>query len=88
MDPALRAGPRLVPPEPAAVAPLIVSALGMHVRAATTVDGCDRKRLERVCRYLLRPPFALGRRPSLPRRPRATAAGAAALPPRRDGRPR
>ena len=27
-------------------------------RSATTVDGRDRRRLERVCRYLLRPPFA------------------------------
>ena len=66
MDPALRAcvqlalaGPRLVPPpEPAASPPLTMSALGMHLHAATTVDGRDRKRLERVCRYLLRPPFA------------------------------
>ena len=66
MDPALRtcvqlalAGPRLVaPPEPAASPPLTVSTLGMHLHAATTVDGRDRKRLERVCRYLLRPPFA------------------------------
>ena len=66
MDPALRAcvqlalaGPRLVaPPEPAASPLLTVSALGMHLHAATTVDGRDRKRLERVCRYLLRPPFA------------------------------
>ena len=24
----------------------------------TTADGCDRKQLERICRYLLRPPFA------------------------------
>ena len=66
MDPALRAcvqlalaGPHLVsPPAPAASPPLTVSALGMHLHAATTVDGRDRKRLERVCRYLLRPPFA------------------------------
>jgi hypothetical protein len=66
MDPALRtcvqlalAGPHLVPPpEPAAPPPLTVSALGMHLHAATTVDGRDRKRLERVCRDLLRPPFA------------------------------
>lgn len=27
-------------------------------RAATTVDGRNRKQLERVCCYLLRPPFA------------------------------
>jgi hypothetical protein len=30
----------------------------MHLHAATTVDGRDRKQLERLCRYLLRPPFA------------------------------
>ena len=66
MDPALRAcvqlalaGPRLVAsPEPAVSPPLTMSALGMHLHAATTVDGRDRPRLERVCRYLLRPPFA------------------------------
>ncbi|MCB9569657.1 MAG: transposase, partial [Myxococcales bacterium] len=34
------------------------SAYGLHLHAATTVDGRDRRRLERVCRYLLRPPFA------------------------------
>ena len=47
MDPALRAcvqlalaGPHLVsPPAPAASPPLTVSALGMHLHAATTVDG-------------------------------------------------
>jgi hypothetical protein len=30
--------------------------LGEH--AATTADGRDRKQLERICRYLLCPPFA------------------------------
>ena len=30
----------------------------MHLHAATTVDGRDRQQLERLCRYLLRPPFA------------------------------
>jgi len=30
----------------------------MTLHAATTVDGRDRKRLERLARYLLRPPFA------------------------------
>ena len=30
----------------------------MQLHAAVTVDGRDRKRLERVCRSLLRPPFA------------------------------
>jgi hypothetical protein len=66
MDPALAAcvqlglaGPHLVlPQEPATRPPLTVTAFGMHLHAATTVDGRDRKQLERVCRYLLRPPFA------------------------------
>jgi hypothetical protein len=48
----------LAPPEPAARPPLTESAFGMHLHAATTVDGRDRKQLERVCRYMLRPPFA------------------------------
>ena len=30
----------------------------MLLHAAVTVDGRDRKRLERVCRYLLRPPYS------------------------------
>ena len=66
MDPALAvcvqlalAGPHAVPPpEPAARPSLTVSAFDMHLHAATTVDGRDRKQLERVCRYMLRPPFA------------------------------
>ena len=37
---------------------LNVHAFGMNLHAATTVDGRDRKRLERLSRYLLRPPFA------------------------------
>ncbi|HRI06782.1 MAG TPA: transposase, partial [Nannocystaceae bacterium] len=44
--------------EPAPRPSLTLSAFGMHLHAATTVDGRDRKQLERVCRYLLRPPFA------------------------------
>ena len=66
MDPALAAcvqlalaGPHAVPPpSPAARPSLTVSAFDMHLHAATTVDGRDRKQLERVCRYMLRPPFA------------------------------
>ncbi len=65
LDPALAAcvqfglaGPHLAPPEPAARPPLTESAFGMHLHAATAVDGRDRKQLERVCRYMLRPPFA------------------------------
>jgi hypothetical protein len=38
--------------------PLCVSRHGMQLHGAVTVDGRDRKRLERVARYLLRPPFA------------------------------
>ena len=30
----------------------------MSLQAATFIDGRDRPRLERMCRYLLRPPFA------------------------------
>ena len=37
---------------------MTVSAFGMNLHAATTADGRDRKQLERICRYLLRPPFA------------------------------
>ena len=66
LDPALAACAQhsLRGPHPAAVAPdtepppHTVSAYDMHLHAATTVDGRDRRRLERVCRYLLRPPFA------------------------------
>ena len=66
LDPALAtcvqlglAGPHLAPPPgPAARLLLTESAFGMHLHAATTVDGRDRKQLERVCRYMLRPPFA------------------------------
>jgi len=39
--------------------PMLVRGFGMQLHAAVSVDGRDRKRLERVCRYLLRPPFAL-----------------------------
>ncbi len=55
MDPTLAAcvqlglaGPHRVPPqEPATRPPLTVTAFGMHLHAATTVDGRDRKQLER-----------------------------------------
>ena len=45
-------------PESAPACPLLVTAFGMQLHAAVTVDGRDRSRLERLCRYLLRPPFA------------------------------
>ncbi|MFK7989990.1 MAG: transposase, partial [Sandaracinaceae bacterium] len=53
---------RAVGPSPSApppTSPMLVRGFGMQLHAAVTVDGRDRKRLERVCRYLLRPPFAL-----------------------------
>jgi hypothetical protein len=37
---------------------MTLSAFGMNLHAATTADGRDRKQLERICRYLLCPPFA------------------------------
>jgi hypothetical protein len=52
------AGPRLAPDSPSAPPPMTLSAFGMNLHAATTADGRDRKQLERICRYLLRPPFA------------------------------
>ena len=80
LDPALAAcvqrslrGPRLAAgapdPEPP---PHTISAHGMQLHAATTVDGRDRRRLERICRYLLRPPFARPRprAPQVPLAPR------------------
>jgi hypothetical protein len=38
--------------------PMTVAGYGMQLHAATTVDGRDSQQLERLCRYLLRPPFA------------------------------
>ena len=38
---------------------LVDFAHGMNLDAATTVDGRDRRRLERVCKYPLRPCCAL-----------------------------
>ncbi len=52
------AGPQRVGVSPAPPRPLEVSGFGMSLHAGTVIDGRDRKRLERMCRYLLRPPFA------------------------------
>jgi hypothetical protein len=53
------AGPHPAPgSQPAVPPPMTLSAFGMNLHAATTADGRDRKQLERICRYLLRPPFA------------------------------
>ena len=46
------------PREPPPASPLLVTAFGMQLHAAVTTGGRDRSRLERLCRYLLRPPFA------------------------------
>ena len=43
---------------PKRVAKLNVHAFSMNLHAARAVDGRDRKQLERLSRYLLRPPFA------------------------------
>jgi len=43
---------------PASPPTLVVSAHGLNLHAATAVDGRDRRRLERLCKYLLRPPFS------------------------------
>ena len=43
---------------PPAPKPMTASAFGMQLHAAVTTDGRDRRRLERMCRYLLRPAFA------------------------------
>ena len=48
---------RAVGPLPCAAppaSPMLVRGFGMQLHAAVTVDGRDRKLLERVCRYLLR----------------------------------
>ena len=37
---------------------MTVDGFGLQVHAGRTVDGRDRRQLERLCRYLLRPPFA------------------------------
>jgi hypothetical protein len=65
VDPSLHATAQLslstaVPSEPRLLEPrLCVEAFDMNLHAASCVDGRDRKRLERVARYLLRPAFAL-----------------------------
>ena len=55
----LRAPASTPPCEPPPASPLLVTGSGMQLHAAVTVDRRDRNRLERLCRYMLRPPFAL-----------------------------
>jgi hypothetical protein len=53
-------GPRTmaVEPGPPRLPEQCVTAYGMRLHAATAVDGRDRKRLGRLVKYMLRPPFA------------------------------
>ena len=54
-----RTGPRPLgesPPPPSR--PMCIEAFGMQLHAEVCIDGRDRRRLERMCRYFLRPPFA------------------------------
>jgi hypothetical protein len=37
---------------------LVAVVRGFNLHAATTADGCDRERLERLCQYIGRPPIA------------------------------
>jgi hypothetical protein len=65
VDPAVTACVQLslssnAPASTAATVPhLLVNTHGMNLHAATVVDGRDRPRLERLCKYLLRPPLSL-----------------------------
>ena len=49
---------RIVDPEAARVGEPAADVAGFNVHASVVVDGRDRARLERVCRYLGRPPIA------------------------------
>ena len=42
-------------------APLCFAARGFSLHAATRVEGRDRRGLEQLCRYVIRPPLAAGR---------------------------
>jgi hypothetical protein len=41
---------------------------GVNVHAGVAVDGRDRPKLERLCRYVARPPLSTGSEPADPRR--------------------
>src|SRR5690349_16123493 len=38
--------------------PALAEAGGVNIHAQTVIDGRDRNRLERLCRYIARPPLA------------------------------
>ena len=53
---------RLVDPgEGIRTGPLCFASRGFSLHAATRVEASDRDRLERLCRYVIRPPLAAGR---------------------------
>ena len=53
---------RLIDPEEGVRSgPLCFSSRGFSLHAATCVEASDRARLERLCRYVIRPPLAAGR---------------------------
>ncbi len=52
------AGREHLPAAPRSVKKMTVDAYGMLLHAAVCIRGDDRAALERICRYLLRPPFA------------------------------
>jgi hypothetical protein len=47
--------------QPGASSKLVAEVDGVNVQAGARVDGADRTRLERLCRYIARPALALGR---------------------------
>jgi len=47
-------------PEPTAERP-VAEVGGVNIHAGTAVDGRDRRRLERLCRYMARPPLSAER---------------------------
>lgn len=61
---------RVMGPEPrakgAARPALVAEARGVNVHAERVVDGRDRRQLERLCRYLARPPLSHDRLSELP----------------------
>lgn len=58
-QPTLRLGqPALVSSNPPHPQPLCVQLEGFNLHAAVSLDGCDRRRLERLCRYLARGPLS------------------------------
>jgi len=51
----------LDPAEGVRSGPLCFASRGCSLHAATRVEATDRVRVERLCRYVIRPPLAAGR---------------------------